>query len=79
MDTVEVNYLFVDEDFATTYNLEVVKGQFLQMNNIAYFDETNKAYKSRKEGTEYAISIPVVINETAEKLLGFEDRWAANR
>jgi putative ABC transport system permease protein len=73
MDTLQVNYYFVDEDFAKTYKLQVIKGQFLQMSSDAYWEEANKSSKSRKEGTEYTISIPVVINETAEKMLGFDD------
>ncbi len=73
LDTLQVNYYFVDEDFAKTYNLNVIKGQFLQMSSAAYWEEGDKARKSKKEGTEYAISIPTVINETAEKMLGFDD------
>jgi putative ABC transport system permease protein len=73
LDTLQVNYYFMDEDFAKTYNLEIIKGQFLQMSSAAYWEETDKANKSKKEGTEYAISIPTVINETAEKMLGFDD------
>jgi putative ABC transport system permease protein len=73
IDTLQVNYFFVDEDFAKTYKLEVIKGQFLQMSSSAYWEELKKASKNKKEGTEYAISIPIVINETAEKILGFND------
>jgi len=73
MDTLQVNYLFVDEDFAKTYKLKVIKGQFLQMSSNAYWEELSKSTKNKKDGIEYAISIPVVINETAEKRLGFDD------
>jgi len=73
LDTLQVNYYFVDEDFAKTFNLEIVKGQFLQLSSAAYWEETEKSVKNKKEGKEYAISIPIVINETAEKLLGFDD------
>ena len=73
IDTLQVNYYFVDEDFAKTYKLEVIKGQFLQMTSGAYWKEFEKESKSKKDGTEYAISIPIVINETAERLLGFDD------
>lgn len=72
-DTLKVNYYFADEDFAKTYKLEVIKGQFLQMTSGAYWEEFKNKNKARKEGNEYAISIPIVINETAEKLLGFDD------
>ena len=43
------------------------------MDYSAYWKENEKVGKSQKEGKEYAVSIPVVINETAEKLLGFTD------
>ncbi len=72
-DTLKVSYYFVDEDFAKTFGLEITKGQFLQMSSAAYWEETEKTVKNKKEGTEYEISVPVVINETAEKLLGFDD------
>lgn len=62
-DTIQVNYYFVDEDFAKTYKLEVIKGQFLQMDNSGYWKEMEKTNKS----------YPIVINQTAEKLLGFVD------
>lgn len=73
IDTLQVNYYFVDEDFAKTYKLEVIKGQFLQMDYDGYWEEGEKAGKSKKEGKEYTMSIPIVINQAAEKLLGFND------
>jgi putative ABC transport system permease protein len=73
IDTLQVNHFFADEDFLNTYKLKLVKGQFLQMNSAAYWEELGKSQKSKKEGTEYAISIPIVINETSEKMMGFED------
>jgi putative ABC transport system permease protein len=73
IDTLQVNHFFVDEDFAKTYKLKIVKGQFLQMSSGAYWEEVGKATKNRKDGSEYTISIPIVINETAEKMLGFDD------
>ncbi len=72
-DTLQVNHFFADEDFANTYKLKIVRGQFLQMSSNAYWEELDKSQKSKKEGTEYAISIPIVINETAEKMMGFDD------
>jgi putative ABC transport system permease protein len=72
-DTLQVKYYFVDEDFAKVYKLEMVKGQFLQMDYSAYWKEWEKQNKGRKEGKEYAVSVPIVINQTAEKLLGFAD------
>jgi putative ABC transport system permease protein len=72
-DSLNVSILWVDEDFAKTYQLEMVKGQFLQMNYSAYWKEWEKARTGKQEQKEYAVSIPVVINETAEKMLGFTD------
>jgi putative ABC transport system permease protein len=73
VDSLDASLFWVDEDFAKTYQLEVVKGQFLQMNYNDYWKEREKAGKNQKEGKEYTVTIPVVINETAEKILGFTD------
>jgi putative ABC transport system permease protein len=64
---------WADEDFAKTYKLEVLKGQFLQMDYSGYWKEWEKQSKSKKEGKDYTVSIPIVINQTAEKMLGFDD------
>jgi putative ABC transport system permease protein len=58
-DTLQVNYYFVDEDFAKTYKIEVIKGQFFQMDYNGYFSKLE--------------TYPIVINQTAEKLFGFAD------
>ena len=73
IDTLQTYLYFVDEDFAKTYKLEVTKGQFLKMDYSGYWKENKNAFKSRKEGKDYTVSIPIVINETAEKILGFND------
>lgn len=72
-DSLNVSMFWVDQDFAKTYQLEMVKGQFLQMDYSAYWKEWEKARESKKQEKEYAVSFPVVINETAEKMLGFAD------
>jgi len=72
-DSLNVSLFWVDEDFAKTYQLEMVKGQFLQMNYSAFWKEWEKSRKGKQEGKEYAVSIPVVINQAAEKILGFDD------
>jgi putative ABC transport system permease protein len=51
----------------------VIKGEFLKMDYSGYWKEGEKAGKNRKEGKEYTVSMPIVINQTAEKLLGFDD------
>jgi putative ABC transport system permease protein len=43
------------------------------MSSSGYWEELGKTKSTKKEGSAYAISIPIVINETAEKLLGFPD------
>ncbi|PID94487.1 MAG: hypothetical protein CSA95_02725 [Bacteroidetes bacterium] len=65
-DSISVTRVCVDEDFAKTYGLEVVKGEFL---NITYADYWKEVSKEDDE----LLSIPMVINETAEKLMGFEN------
>lgn len=71
IDSLEASLFWVDEDFAETYHLEIVKGQFLQMDYSKYWEELEK--KGRNKGKDYTVSLPIVINETAEKLLGFDD------
>jgi putative ABC transport system permease protein len=73
IDSLETSLFWADEDFARTYRLDVVKGQFLQMDYSAYWKEWEKKNKSKNEGKEYTVSIPIVINQAAEKLLGFDD------
>jgi putative ABC transport system permease protein len=73
IDSLETSLFWADEDFAKTYKLEVLKGQFLQMDYSGYWKEWEKQSKNKKEGKEYTVSIPIVINQTAEKMLGFDD------
>jgi putative ABC transport system permease protein len=73
IDSLETSLFWADEDFAKTYKLEVIKGQFLQMDYSGYWKEWEKQSKSKKEGKNYTVSIPIVINQTAEKMLGFDD------
>lgn len=72
-DSIDISLFWVDEDFAKTYQLEMVKGQFLQMNYSAYWKALEKRGNGKATGEEPAVSFPVVINETAEKMLGFAD------
>jgi len=72
-DSLQSSLFWADEDFAKTYNLKVKKGQFLQMDYSNYWKEMEKAGKNKKEWKDYAVSLPIVINETAEKMLGFND------
>ena len=67
IDSLMIGSIWGDEDFAKTYQLEVVKGNFLQMDYSAYWEQW------KNEGKSNTVTLPVVINETAEKLMGFED------
>jgi len=72
IDSIRASMLWVDEDFAKTYKLELVKGQFLQMDFEGFWKEL-QADTGRKAGTEHRLSMPAVINETAEKIIGFQN------
>ena len=72
-DTLQAYLYWADEDFAKTYNLQMIKGEFLKMDNTAYWDELNRSAEKKKEGADHAVSIPTVINETAEKMMGVND------
>jgi putative ABC transport system permease protein len=73
MDSLETELFFVDEDFAKTYGLQVTKGQFLQMNYDDYWKELKKSSNQKQDDEEHTASFPIVINESAEKMLGFDD------
>ena len=67
IDSLMIGSIWGDEDFAKTYQLEVVKGNFLQMDYSAYWE------RWKNEGKSNTVTLPVVINETAEKLMEYED------
>ncbi len=71
-DSLQASLFWADENFAETYNLEVVKGRFLQMSYEDYWEEWKKDRPNEKEKNNQ-ISLPVVINEMAEKQLSFDD------
>ena len=73
IDSVYSSLICVDEDFAQNYQLKLLKGQFLQMNYDNYWKEYRKRSNFDNEGELHKISFPIVINETAEKLFGFND------
>ncbi len=73
IDSVRASLLFADEDFAKTYNIEVVKGKFLDFNYSDYWKETQKKKNKTEKKNDNIISIPIVINQTAEKLMGFDN------
>jgi putative ABC transport system permease protein len=68
-DSLQAAMLWVDEDFAKTYRLKIIKGEFLQMDYSHYWQRASKTNKNEQAET----AIPAVINETAEKKLGLSD------
>ncbi len=72
-DTIQASLFWVDEDFGKTYNLKVVQGDFLRFNYSDYWNKFNEANKNKKEGKDYSVSMPVVINETMRKMMGVEN------
>lgn len=72
-DSLRASLFWIDEDFAKTYNLQVIKGHFLDMDYSAYWKEWKKSDSDGKKAEDPTVSFPVVINEKAEKALGFND------
>lgn len=72
-DTLTATLLWADEDFAETYDLQMVKGRFLQMDYSQYWEEIKKSRSKGTEDQSHSMSLPIVINETAARLIGTED------
>ena len=71
-DSIRAAMIWADEYFARTYKLEIVKGQFLRMDFNGFWNAM-EADTGRKQAEEERISLPVVINETAEKRIGYQN------
>jgi len=71
-DSIRAAMIWADKDFAKTYKLEIVKGQFLQIDYTGFW-KALEADTARKPSAEERFSLPAVINETAEKSLGYRD------
>ncbi len=72
-DTLQASLFWADEDFARTYDLKLVRGEFLKMDNTGYWKEYEKTGSVKQDGTGNTVTIPAVINETAEKMMGMEN------
>ncbi len=72
LDSIRASMIWTDEDFAKTYKLEIVKGQFLQMDFNGFWKEV-ETHTERKPSGDSRLSLPVIINETAEKILRFQN------
>ncbi len=73
-DSLQAHILWVDEDFASTYGLKILKGDFINFDYKNYWRILNKNAHNR-QGTmeENRFAFPVVINETFMKRLGIAD------
>jgi len=71
-DSIRAAMIWADEDFAKTYKLEIVKGQFLRMDFDGFW-KALEADTGRKPLGEERFSLPAVINEAAEKAFGYKN------
>ena len=72
-DTIQASMYWVDEDFAKTYNVEMIKGDFLRQNYSEYWKEMEKSFQEKQAGRSYTVSLPVVVNETFAKQMNLDD------
>jgi len=72
-DSIKMRDVWVDQDFSKTYNIQMIKGDFLRYSYSDYWSSAEKNQKSKKAGESPVISIPVVINERAMELMGEEN------
>ena len=72
VDTVFATLFWVDQDFASTYDLEIIEGEFLK---YSYSDHWNDLVSKNDTSSEkgHLISTPIVINETARNMLNLVD------
>jgi len=68
-DSIYATLFWVDSDFAETYGLEIVQGNFLTTTYDDYWTRAN----STKSDLAHLYSRPVVINETARNMMGIDD------
>ncbi len=71
-DSIRAAMIWADEDFAKTYKLELVKGQFLRMDFNGFWKALDTD-TGRKPGGINSYCLPAVINETAGKSIGYQN------
>ncbi len=71
-DSVYATLFWVDSDFAETYGLEIVQGNFLTSTYDDYWIRANST-KQGNSDSSHLFSRPVVINETARNMMGIND------
>jgi putative ABC transport system permease protein len=67
-DSMAMSEVYVDEDFAETYGLKMIKGEFIHTDFADYWKADENI-----ENNKSPFSFPTVINETAWKIMGFDD------
>lgn len=72
-DSVAMRNVWVDQDFADTYKLEMLSGDFLRYSYTDYWTNSQKSHEAKNKGESFTYSIPVVINEKAVELMGLEN------
>ncbi|HPT02199.1 MAG TPA: ABC transporter permease [Bacteroidales bacterium] len=72
-DSVRMSMIMADQDFAKTYDLKILKGEFIPTKYADYWAARKKKSKAGNDDADDEVSMPVVINETAEKTLGIPD------
>ncbi|MCU4176060.1 ABC transporter permease [Carboxylicivirga sp. N1Y90] len=68
-DTIQACMLFVDSDFAKTYELEVVKGEFLRQSYADYWKE----FETAKNNKQHKVTLPVVVNQSFARQMNVDD------
>lgn len=71
--TIKSTIFWVDEDYAETYGVEMVKGEFLRQNYSDYWKQHEEANKARKQKKKYTMSFPVVVNESFVRAMNIDD------
>ncbi|HBB91343.1 MAG TPA: hypothetical protein DC042_06410 [Bacteroidales bacterium] len=77
-DSVKMRNVWVDQDFAKTYDIQIITGDFLKNSYADYWSNAEKAQQAKKSGEPSVYSIPVVINEKSRELMG-EDNPVGKR
>ncbi|MFA6482964.1 MAG: FtsX-like permease family protein [Bacteroidales bacterium] len=72
-DSIRMRNVWVDQDFAKTYDMQMITGDFLRNSYADYWSNAEKSHQAKKTGQSSAYTIPVVINEKAKELMGEEN------
>ena len=70
-DSIKMSLVLTDQDFAKTYQIKVLKGEYFRDQYKDYWKQMENNYTEKNDSIDAAI--PIVINETAEKMIGVPD------